>query len=411
MKAVILCAGEGKRLRPLTYTTPKPMLYVAGKPIIAHLLIELKKAGITEAVIVVKYLKEKIIEYLGKNNFGIKISFVEQKERYGTGAALLYVKEKIKESFLMVAGDSLVDCRIIKTVINAHKKGIAVGIKNVKEPQNYGIVQISNGVITKIEEKPKNAKTTLANISVYMFEKNIFEKLEKIRPSVRGEYEITDILLGAMAVEVEGFWADIAYPWELFDANEYLLKNSKSDTELGTIENSTINGKVILEKGAKIINSYIDGNSYIGKNTIIGPNAYLRGNNSIGNNCSVGGGTTIKNCILFDDVNAKHLAYLGDSIIGNKVNFGSGTQIANYRFDSSTVNVLTERKWINSKRKKLGVVVGDNTKFGVSSCTMPGKLIGNNCWIGSGAIINKNIEPNTKVFVRQEHILMKNEGE
>ncbi len=408
MKAVILCAGEGKRLRPLTYTTPKPMLYVAGRPIIAHILIELKKAGVDEAIIIVKYLKEKIIEYLENNSFGIKISFIEQKEKYGTGAALLYAKEEIKEPFLMVAGDSLVDSNIIKSVIYAHKKDVTVAIKKAEDLQNYGVVEISNGIISKIDEKPKNPKGNLINISVYMFDPKIFQRLEKIRPSVRGEYEITDILTGATAVEVEGFWADIAYPWELFDANEYILKNSKPDSKKGTIENSTINGKIILESGAKIISSYIEGCSYIGENTIIGPNAYLRGNNSIGKNCSIGGSTTVKNCIISDNVNAKHLAYIGDSIIGNNVNFGSGTQISNYRFDSSYISVQTEKGLIDSKRKKLGAIVGDDTKFGVSSCTMPGKLIGNNCWIGSGAIIEKNVEPNTKLFVKQEHILMKN---
>ena len=109
-----------------------------------------------------------------------------------------------------------------------------------------------------------------------------------------------------------------------------------------------------MEEGAKIINSYIEGCAYIGANTIVGPNAYLRGYNSIGNNCSVGGGTTIKNSILLDHVNAKHLAYIGDSVIGEDVNFGSGTQIANYRFDSDYINVMTERGWTNSGKKKLG---------------------------------------------------------
>ncbi len=407
MKCIILAAGEGKRLRPLTNTTPKTMLQVAGKPILHHLILELKKSGITEAIIIVKYLKEKIIQYFQDKDLGVKLSFIEQGDSYGTGAALLCAKDSINQPFLLIAGDTLLDSSIISSVINAHKEGITLAVKKVKNPHNYGVVELSGDIVTLIEEKPKHPKTDLANLSVYCFNPEIFQKLESLKSSSRGEYEITDLLLGAKAVKVEGFWMDIAYPWQLFDANHYLLKKLEMDTTNGNVENSTIKGKVILEDGAKIINSYVEGNSYIGKNTTIGPNAYLRGNNSIGENCSIGGGTTVKNSILFNNVNAKHLAYIGDSIIGNNVNFGSGTQIANYRFDSSHINVLTHKGWVNSGRKKLGCIVGDDTKFGVLSCTMPGKLIGNNCWISSGVVVNKNILSNTRMFIKQEHTFMK----
>lgn len=409
MKAIILAAGEGKRLRPLTNTTPKTMLYVAGKPILHHLILELKKAGAKEAIVIVRYLKEKIVEYFKDKDFGIKISFIEQGEEYGTGAALLHAKNKITEPFILIAGDTLLDSSIISSVIKEHDKGITLAVKKVKNPHNYGVVEVKDGKITNLEEKPKNPKTDLANLSVYMFDPDVFEKLQSLKSSSRGEYEITDLLVGATAVEVDGFWMDIAYPWQLFDANDYLLEHLEVDTEKGDIENSTIKGKVILEQGAKIVSSYIEGNSYIGKNTVIGPNAYLRGNNSIGENCSIGGGTTVKNCIMSNNVNAKHLAYLGDSVIGNNVNFGSGTQLANYRFDAKPISVLTEKGWVNTTRKKFGCVVGDNSKFGVLSCVMPGKLIGTNCWISSGVVVNKNLFSNTKIFLKQEHTFMKTE--
>ena len=101
---------------------------------------------------------------------------------------------------------------------------------------------------------------------------------------------------------------------------------------------------------------------------------------------------------------AKHLSYIGDSVVGEGVNFGSGTQVANYRFDAGNVNVLTEKGWVNSGRKKLGAIIGDNTKFGVLSCTMPGKLIGNDCWVGSNVVVNRNLRSGQKVLMKQEHI-------
>lgn len=233
-------------------------------------------------------------------------------------------------------------------------------------------------------------------------EPTVFSELKQLNKSPRGEYEIVDLFLGAKAVEVDGFWMDVGYPWHLFDANEFLLFRMGSGEKGGKIEDCTIKGKIILEDGAKIFNSYVEGISYIGTGSEIGPYAVLKGFNSIGRNCSIGGGTTVKNSIIFDHVNAKHLSYIGDSVIGEGVNFGSGTQLANYRFDEGYINIQTEKSWINSGRKKLGAIVGDRTKFGVLACTMPGKIIGHDCWVSSGVVVNQNIPSNTHVYAKNE---------
>jgi len=416
MKAIILAAGEGKRLRPLTYTTPKVMLQVCGKPLIHHLVDELKKAGITEVIILVKHLKDKIINYFedNKKEIGIDFSFVEQGDRYGTGSALLYVEDKLSigECFIVIAGDSIVDSSIISKIMKSQSKlkddlthGI-VAVRESQNPTNYGVFTISNdGKIISVEEKPKNPKSNLINISVYLFNYSIFERLSSLKKSKRGEYEIIDILVGSLSIKVDGFWMDIGYPWDLLKANSHFLENIKNDNRNGEIKNSTIVGKVVLENGAKIINSYVEGNLYLGKNSTVGPNAYIRGNVSIGRKCSIGGGTTVKNCIIMNGVNAKHLAYLGDSIIGNSVNFGSGTQLSNYRFDAGKIKVKTEKGIVDSGRNKFGCIVGDNVKFGVISSVMPGKLIGNNCWIGSGVVLNENLESHKKIFLKQEYLI------
>ncbi|MEM3432471.1 MAG: glucosamine-1-phosphate N-acetyltransferase, partial [Candidatus Bilamarchaeaceae archaeon] len=111
---------------------------------------------------------------------------------------------------------------------------------------------------------------------------------------------------------------------------------------------------------------------------------------------------TVKESVIFDEVDAKHLAYIGDSVIGRNVNFGAGTQLANFRFDEGNVNVSTERGWVNSGRRKLGAIVGDNVKFGVLASVMPGKLIGPNCWIHSGVVVNRNVPSGLYVFVQQQ---------
>ncbi|MBU0526982.1 NTP transferase domain-containing protein [Candidatus Micrarchaeota archaeon] len=399
MKAVILAAGEGVRLRPLTSTRPKCMLYVAGKPILHHLLLEAKKAGITEAIVVVRYLKEKVTEYFSNVELGMKISFVEQGSEKGTAAALLCAESHIQDTFVVLAGDTVTESSIIRKTIEEKEGRITLAVKKVKNPHEYGVVELSGDKVSIFEEKPKHPKTDLANLSIYCMEPTIFNDLKSIGKSERGEHEIVNLFVGAKAVVTDGYWRDIAYPWDLFEANEFLLE--KLEAQSGEIINSTISGKVIMEEGAKIIHSYVEGCSYIGAGTVIGPNAYLRGHNSIGRNCSIGAGSTVKNSILFDNVNAKHLAYIGDSVIGSNVNFGSGTQVANFRFDEGHINVLTEKGWVNTGRKKLGIIVGDNTKFGVLSATMPGKIIGTNCWIHSSVVVNKNVPSNVRVFTRQ----------
>lgn len=399
MKAVILAAGPGTRIGVLTETRPKCMLYCGGKPILHHLIMEAKKAGITEIVIVVKYLKEAIIDYFSNNDPGIPLKFVEQGNEKGTGAALLAAENEITDTFVMLAGDTVTESSVIKSVMDSHEGGVTIAVMKVKNPHEYGVVELSGGRVSLFEEKPQHPKTDLANLSVYCMEPTVLDKLKTIGKSERGEHEIVGLLVGAKAVIAEGYWRDIAYPWDLFEANEFLLERTESRS--GNIVNSTIDGKVIMEEGAKIIHSYVEGCCYIGSGTIIGPNAYIRGYNSIGKNCSIGGGTTLKNSILFDNVNAKHLSYIGDSVIGSNVNLGSGTQIANFRFDEKNVNVYTAKGWVNSGRKKLGAVIGDNTKFGVLSATMPGKMIGPGCWIHSGVVVNKNVPSNMRVFTRQ----------
>jgi bifunctional UDP-N-acetylglucosamine pyrophosphorylase/glucosamine-1-phosphate N-acetyltransferase len=402
MKALIMAAGQGERLLPFTTTRPKVMVAVAGKPILHHLLLEVKKAGVKEVVIVVRYLKDQIIDYFTKNNLGMKISFVDQPaDNNGTASAILAAKGMFNEPFIALAGDSILDSSVIKDVIKAAKGPITIALKKVENPSSYGVAIVENGKVTGFEEKPQQPKSNLANISVYCLDPSVFDQIPKIPKSPRGDYEIVNLFIGASAVVVDGYWKDMGHPWDLLEANEYLLSKMESKFLKSQVKNSTITGNVILEKGAKIIDSYVEGNVYIGQDSVIGPNAYIRGSTSIGSNCHIGPGSSVKNSILFDSVNAKHLTYIGDSVIGQNVNFGAGTQIANYRFDGANVIVMTTKGWKDSATKKLGAFVGDNTKFGVLSCVMPGKLIGHNCWIHSGIVVNKNVPPDTDVFTRQ----------
>ncbi len=411
-KAVILAAGEGKRLRPLTYTRPKCMINIAGKPILHHVVESLASAGVKECVIIVKYAQECITEYFNKYPVGnVKLTFVKQGEKYGTAAGFACAKGLVSEPFFAVAGDIITEASVFSKLSKAFDEEskltdgakIIAALKPVENPSDFGIAILTDNYISGFEEKPKSPKSNLVNCSLYIFDSSVLEKASKVKASKRGEYEITDLLMEnkTRACVIDEYWLDMGMPWQLFNANEFLLSKMPARNN-GSVENSTVKGKLILGKNSKVINSYIEGTVYVGENTIIGPHAYIRGTTSIGNNCSIGDSTTVKNSIIFDHVNAKHLCYIGDSIVGEDCNFGAATQIANYRFDAGAIKSKVNDIVIDTKRNKLGAIIGDKCKFGILSSIMPGKSVGDSCWIGANAMIEEDIPRKTWVRIKQE---------
>ncbi len=409
--AIIFAAGKGTRLRPITNTRPKPLVYVAGKPILWHTLSALDAVGVEKVVVIGGHMFDKLSAYVDRLKkeqvFSLDIVVVKQQDidkKYGTAVALKQGVEHVGDEFFAIAGDVVFDPRFLRKILKTRKKKgwkRIVGVKAVMNAENYGSIVVENGQIKKIYEKVFNPPSNLVNMSIYYFTKDIGGALNNVKPSKRGEYEIIDVLDGAHVVECDGFWGDVAFPWDLLRANRLLLETMKPTVT--KIENSTIRGNVIMEEGAKIFNSYIDvGIHYIGANTKIGPHAYLRGWNMIAEDCVVGDSVSVKNSILFPRVKAKHICYIGDSIIGSDVNFGGGTQIGNFRFDAKYVKMEINGKIFSSNRKKLGAVVGDRVKFGLLSGVMPGKKIGNDSWIGPGVIVMKDVPAEKKVFLKQQ---------
>jgi UDP-N-acetylglucosamine diphosphorylase / glucose-1-phosphate thymidylyltransferase / UDP-N-acetylgalactosamine diphosphorylase / glucosamine-1-phosphate N-acetyltransferase / galactosamine-1-phosphate N-acetyltransferase len=193
MNAIILAAGKGTRMKSLTENTPKPMILFQKKPILEHLLTELKKAGVKETIIVVGYKKEKIINYF-KNCFGgIKIKYVIQKNQKGTGHALLLCKKQSQKKFMVLNGDVIVKAGFIRKIIQEHENEALVVGRTEKKPWNFGVIEKKGKLLQKINEKPprKKCKSNLVNTGVYCFTKTIFDALEKVKESQRKEIEIT----------------------------------------------------------------------------------------------------------------------------------------------------------------------------------------------------------------------------
>ncbi len=416
MKAVILAAGKGERLMPITSSRPKPMIPLAGMPLLAHTILGLRDAGIDEILLIVGYKEETFKNYFSDrlDKFNVKIEYVTQEEQLGTGHAVSYAQVFVKnEPFLLMYGDLITDSKVFKEIkekFNESKPDGIITLVKVKNPLEYGIISLnSDGFVEKITEKPAHELNlgNLANAGIYIFDPLIFEAIEKTEKSIRDEYEFTDsmeILISQLNGRILGynikdyFWKDIGLPWQLFDASKFLLDRLEGKI-LGNVEqNVQIFGNVYIGKNTNVKSgSYIQGPCYIGENTLIGPNAYIRPYSSIGDNCHIGL-SEIKNSIIFSNSKIPHFNYVGDSILCENVNLGAGSKTSNLRFDNKSIWVTIKGKRIDSCRRKLGAIIGPNVQTGINASIMCGKIIGENSVIGAHTLVMEDIPPNTLYY-------------
>lgn len=417
MKAVVLAAGEGVRLQPITSTRPKHLIKVGGKPILEHCLDALKASGIGEAVIVVHYMADAIRQYFGDGKkFGLKIEYVEQAAVLGTGNAAGVAEPYVNDEFLLVYGDLLFSAEAVKSVINSHqaeKPTTTMAVIPVEKPESYGVVELEGEKrIKRIVEKPKpeEAPSNLANAGIYVFSTEIFAKIKETSASARGEWEITDaisLLLKEnkvlLAVKLSrDDWLDIGRPWDLLEANRWTLDRMEHKV-FGNIENgATFVGSVTVAETARIRSgTYIEGPAYIGEESDVGPNCYIRPYTSIGAKARIGNACEIKASIIMDNVHIGHLSYVGDSILGERCNLGAGTITGNYRLDGGSIKMMVKDKVVDSGRRKLGAVLGDNVKTGIGTLLMPGVKVGCNSCLGPNVVVYRDVPSDTLVLLTQ----------
>lgn len=402
MKAVVLVAGEGSRMMPLTYTRHKSMIPLANKPLLAHLLERLPKS-VDGVVLIVGHKQESIRKFFGKKYSGKKIEYVEQKNPRGTGDAFLKAKKNVKGKFLGLVGDNLWSKQDFEKLIKNHQAQVTVAGQKVTDPKGLGVLITKGSKLQMIVEKPEKATGNLINTGLYLFEPSIFDYLQGLKPSARGEFEVTDAITqmakagNASWVEVKS-WQDFTYPWQTLDLNQQLLQDIRPSVKGKVHRAANIQGPVVIEKGTEIFpGAYIQGPVVIGKNCRIGPNCFIRPYTSIGDNCHIGNGVEVKNSVIFSNTNVPHLNYVGDSVIAENCNFGAGTKIANLMHNGN-VRMEIKGKLMDTGRKKLGAIIGDNTKTGINTSIYPGRKLGPNSLTDVAAVVIKNVPP--------DHILM-----
>jgi len=408
LKAFILAAGEGTRMRPLTANIAKPLLPVAGRPFLEHSLLALREHGIQEMTLLVGWQGNRVRSYFGNGeSLFLRLHYEEQERREGTAQAVSFAKPTMEGPFFCVNGDVVVRPSTIGGMLKVHREqgGSVVALARVEDPTPYGVAEIEGTHLVHIEEKPAKAATNLVNAGIYLFEDSIFREIEKTPRSPRGEYELTEAINRLAKVEkvstflIEDGWLDVSHPWDLLEANEILMKDLVARQEGEVEEGVRIKGPVLVRKGAVIRSgAYLEGPLYIGEGSEIGPNCYLRPSSFVGRGCKVGAATEVKNSILMDGAHAPHHNYVGDSILGERVNLGSGTKIANLRLDEANVRVELKGRLTDTKRRKFGAIIGDDTKVGINASIDVGTIIGENSKLGPGVIARGVLAPGTRLF-------------
>ena len=400
-KALILAAGKGTRMWPLTDNTPKPLLPLGGIPIIKRQIEELKKVGVENVYVLIGYQMKEISDFLGSGKeHGVKIEYIVQAEQKGTGHAILQAEGKINGKFYCINGDTTIDRKNLEQM-RGNTNNACMLVTKVNDASRFGVVNSKNGKLISIIEKGMSGEAMI-NAGQYVFSDKIFGSIKKVGKSERGEYEITDALQAISenvgVIEYEGFWKDIGSPWDLITANESIISDIDEEVK-GQIEDDvTVKGKIHVGKNSVIKSgSYIEGNVWIGDDCVVGPNAYLRNGTVLCGENKVGASSEIKNSIMMYKAKAPHHNYVGDSIVGRNSNLGSGTKIANLRLDKKNIEVIHQGKKIDSGRRKFGAIIGDNVNTGINASINTGTILGNNVSIGPNTLVSGTYESNSIV--------------
>ncbi|MGY5148945.1 MAG: glucose-1-phosphate thymidylyltransferase [Candidatus Nitrosopumilus sp. bin_68KS] len=328
MKGILLHAGHGTRLRPLTHTGPKQLLPIANKPMSQYCIESMKEAGVTEiAVIIGGVGSNKVREYYGNGEkFGVKIIYVEQDSPRGIAHAIGLCNDFIgNEKFLVFLGDNIIHKNIHdfanEFVISDDDASIL--LCEVENPSRFGIADMKNGKITQIMEKPKDPPTNYAVTGIYFLTPKIFEIIENLKPSWRNELEITDALQILLSKNnkisyhiITDYWKDTGTPEDIIDANKTILENKKSYFYGEKSKDSTLIGSVFVGKDTKILGkSQITGPVILGENCIL-ENVCIGPNSSIGDNSKIIH-SDIENSIVMSDCIINSPIKIRNSIISS----------------------------------------------------------------------------------------------
>lgn len=391
-RAVVLAAGEGNRLRPLTKNRPKPMLPAANRPILEHVLDALVEAGVEELVVVVGYQRDRVQNHFGPSYRNRPITYVHQDKQLGSGHALLAAREALDGPMLVVNGDTLIDPTIVEDVASAFEERsqqATLAVLDGPDPQDYGAVEVREGTVTDLVEKPRAGDYRLINAGIYAFEQSIFQRIEAT-PRTHGELALTDTLEGLIeedavgAVETDGTWVDATYPWDLLVLAREVLASG-----IATVPEEA--DKVWIAESATVSPAAtIQGPVVVGPDCEVGPGAVIGPRVSLGRNVTVGANATVVSGVLDDDTRVKPGCTLLDTVTGQDVHLGPGSIVPGGPAEVRVGNEIFEDR-------PLGGLLADRVHAEGGVTVAPGTMVGPSAHLGAGVRVSGQIPGGAEV--------------
>jgi UDP-N-acetylglucosamine diphosphorylase / glucose-1-phosphate thymidylyltransferase / UDP-N-acetylgalactosamine diphosphorylase / glucosamine-1-phosphate N-acetyltransferase / galactosamine-1-phosphate N-acetyltransferase len=386
--AVVLAAGEGKRLRPLTTHRPKPMLPAATKPILEHVFDALIDAGVTDITVVVGYKRNRVQSYFGPTYRNVALSYATQHKQLGSGHALLAAESGIDEPLLVVNGDQLIDRRIVEDVIAAHAstddRAATLGLIRQADVTRYGGVLLDGDRITELVENPRDERGYRLNAGVYAFEQDIFDAIRTSEPQA-GERSLVEAITTLLAdgnavrgVVSEGTWVDATYPWDLLRIADDLL------AEDGLVRGQ-ISPTASIHETATIVEPVA-----VGSDCVVGPGAVVGPNVCLGANVTVGSNATVDRSVLDVDTRVGNGATLTDCVTGGGVRIGPNSTVVGGPGDVEVGDEI-------HRGQSLGAVLADHVRDGGGVTYEPGTVVGNETVCHSGTTVGGTIPGKTEV--------------
>lgn len=327
MKALVLAGGRGTRLRPLTYTMAKQLVPVANRPVLSYVMQHLRDADIQEVgVIISPETGSQIREALSENPWKFEFTYILQDRPLGLAHAVKIAQHYLKEDdFIMCLGDNLISSGIGEFIqmFRASQAGALILLKEVEDPRMFGVAEVdSQGSIVRLIEKPKEPPSNLALVGDYIFSPAIYDAISEIKPSWRGELEITDAIQRLLekgytvrSSILKGWWLDTGKKDDLLEANRIVLDDWAKREIQGTFDaESRVIGRVVLEKGSQVIRSEVRGPAVIGAGTVI-ENSFVGPYTSIGQDCTVTN-SALEHSVVLDGVRLEGIERMEDSILG-----------------------------------------------------------------------------------------------
>jgi len=383
MKAVILAAGEGRRLEPLTETRPKPMLPVANRPLLEHVVESVVAAGIEEVVLVVGYKRERIQSHFGDgDDWGIDIEYAVQNKQLGTGHAVLQAERSIEGTFVVLNGDRIIDPSVVERAVDADDDGeTLLAVTRTDDPSGLGVVETDGDHATGIVEKPPQHEITseVVNAGVYRFEPGVFDVIRDTETT--GELAITATLNRLAAagdvrvLRYRGAWLDVSYLWDLLSVNASLLNGGPRD----------VPGTARVGKNAVVTDGVA-----VGSDARVGASATVLSGTAIGENVRIGPNAVLDNAVVLSDATIGAGVVLRDCVVGENARIGPNTTVVGGPADVVVDGTVYEDV-------RLGGIVGDNARLGGAVAVHPGAVIGNRTTVAEAVAVDGRVPSGAEV--------------